>query len=71
MIADISRAVDSVRCVIKPSEAQALLLDWLGIELPKGLAIPRGVAGAAVQCRPMIATCCFPTLRSLELRNLG
>lgn len=37
-----------VRCVIKPSEAQALLLDRLGIELPKRLAIPQGVAGAAV-----------------------
>lgn len=37
-----------VRCVIKPSEAQALLLDRLGIELPKRQAIPQGVAGAAV-----------------------
>lgn len=37
-----------VRCVIKPSEAQALLLDRLGIELPKRLAIPQGVAGTAV-----------------------
>jgi transposase len=37
-----------VRCVIKPSEAQAILLDRLGIELPKRLAIPQGVAGAAV-----------------------
>lgn len=37
-----------VRCVIKPNEAQAMLLDRLGIELPKRLAIPRGVAEVAV-----------------------
>jgi transposase len=32
-----------VRCVITPNEAQAALLDRLGIELPKRLAIPRGI----------------------------
>lgn len=37
-----------VRCVIKPGEAQAALLDRLGIELPKRLAIPKGVQEAAV-----------------------
>lgn len=30
-----------VRCVIKPDEAHAVLLDRLGIELPRRLAIPR------------------------------
>jgi hypothetical protein len=43
MIADISRAVDSVRCVIKPSEAQALMLDRLGIERKR----PTGLTAAA------------------------
>lgn len=37
-----------VHCVIKPSDEQAALLDRLGIELPKRLAIPRGVAEHAV-----------------------
>ncbi|MFN9757168.1 MAG: IS1634 family transposase [Planctomycetota bacterium] len=37
-----------VRCVIKPSDEQAALLDRVGIELRKRLAIPRGVAEHAV-----------------------
>lgn len=37
-----------VRCVIKPNEAQAMLLDRLGIELPKRLAIPSALADVAV-----------------------
>lgn len=37
-----------IRCVIKPDEAQAVLLDRLGIELPKRLAIPKGVQEAAL-----------------------
>jgi len=32
-----------VRCVIKPNEAQAALLDRLGIELPRRLAIPKAL----------------------------
>lgn len=32
-----------VRCVIKPNEAQSALLDRVGIELPKRLAIPKGI----------------------------
>ena len=37
-----------VRCVIKPSEAHAALLDRLGIELPRRLASPKLLQGAAV-----------------------
>ena len=37
-----------VRCVIKPNAEQAALIDRLGIELPKRLAIPRGVEEVAV-----------------------
>ena len=37
-----------VRCVIKPNEAHAALLDRLGIELPRRLAIPKPLQGAAV-----------------------
>lgn len=37
-----------VHCVIKPSDEQAALLDRVGIELRKRLAIPRGVAEHAV-----------------------
>jgi transposase len=37
-----------VRCVIKPNEAQAALLERLGIELPKRLAIPKGIEEVAV-----------------------
>lgn len=37
-----------VRCVIKPSDAQAALLDRLGIELPRRLATPKLLQGAAV-----------------------
>jgi transposase len=37
-----------VRCVIKPNESQATLLDRLGIELPKRLAIPKGIEEVAV-----------------------
>src|SRR5688572_7681580 len=37
-----------IRCVIKPSEAQAALLDRLGIDLPRRLAIPKALEGAAV-----------------------
>jgi len=34
--------------VIKPNEAHAALLDRLGIELPRRLAIPKPLQGAAV-----------------------
>lgn len=37
-----------VRCVIKPNEAHAALLDRLGLELPRRLAIPKSLEGAAV-----------------------
>jgi transposase len=37
-----------VRCVMKPNESQAALLDRLGIELPKRLAIPKAVAEVGV-----------------------
>jgi hypothetical protein len=37
-----------VRCVIKPNESQAALLDRLGLELPKRLAIPKGIEEVAV-----------------------
>ena len=37
-----------VRCVITPNEAQAALLDRLGIQLPRRLAIPRAVEGMAM-----------------------
>lgn len=37
-----------VRCVIKPGEAHAALLDRLGIELPRRLAIPKALQGPAV-----------------------
>jgi transposase len=37
-----------VRCVIKPNEEQAALLDRLGIELPKRLAIPKGIEEVGV-----------------------
>ena len=37
-----------VRCVIKPNEAHAALLDRLGLELPRRLAIPKSLHGAAV-----------------------
>ena len=33
-----------VRCVIKPDEAQTVLLERLGIVLPKRLAIPKAIA---------------------------
>jgi hypothetical protein len=32
-----------LRCVIKPSDAQAALLDRLGLELPRRLAIPKAL----------------------------
>jgi hypothetical protein len=38
----------TVRCVMKPNESQAALLDRLGIELPKRLALPKAVAEVAV-----------------------
>lgn len=37
-----------VRCVIKPNESQAALLDRLGLELPKRLAIPKGIEEVGV-----------------------
>jgi transposase len=37
-----------VRCVIKPNEAQAALLDRLGIQLPRRLAIPKALEEIAV-----------------------
>jgi transposase len=37
-----------VRCVIKPNEAQLAVLDRLGIELPRRLAIPKGLAAVAM-----------------------
>jgi hypothetical protein len=37
-----------VRCVIKPNEAHAALLDRLGLELPRRLAIPKPLQEAAV-----------------------
>jgi transposase len=37
-----------VRCVIKPNEAQAALLDRLGLELPRRLAIPKALEVAAM-----------------------
>ena len=37
-----------VRCVIKPNEAQAALLDRLGIDLPRRLAIPKALEDVAV-----------------------
>lgn len=37
-----------VRCVIKPNEAHAALLDRLGIELPRRLAISKPLREAAV-----------------------
>jgi hypothetical protein len=37
-----------VRCVIKPNDAQAALLDRLGIDLPKRLTIPKGIEEVAV-----------------------
>lgn len=37
-----------VRCVIKPNDAHAALLDRLGIELPRRLAIPKSLQGAVV-----------------------
>lgn len=35
-----------VRCVIKPGEAQAALLDRLGLDLPRRLAIPKSLEGS-------------------------
>jgi transposase len=37
-----------VRCVVRPEQAQAHLLDRLGIELPKRLRIPKGVQEAGM-----------------------
>ena len=37
-----------VRCVIKPNEAHAAILDRLGIELPRRLAIPKALQAAVV-----------------------
>jgi transposase len=37
-----------IRCVIKPNEAQAALLDRLGIDLPRRLAIPKALEQAVV-----------------------
>ena len=37
-----------VRCVIKPNEAHALLLDRLGIEFPRRLAIQKHLQGVVV-----------------------
>jgi len=37
-----------IRCVIKPNEAQAALLDRLGIDLPRRLAIPKALEGVVV-----------------------
>jgi transposase len=37
-----------IRCVIKPSDAQAALLDRLGVQLPRRLAIPKAVEEAAM-----------------------
>ena len=37
-----------VRCVIKPTDAQAALLDRLGIELPRRLAVPKALDSAAM-----------------------
>jgi transposase len=37
-----------VRCVIKPTEEHAALLDRLGIELPRRLAIPKALAAVAM-----------------------
>lgn len=37
-----------VRCVIKPNDAQGALLDRLGIELPRRLAIPKLLQGGVV-----------------------
>lgn len=37
-----------IRCVIKPNESQAALLDRLGIDLPRRLAIPKALEGVVV-----------------------
>ena len=37
-----------VRCVIKSNEAQAALIDRLGIDLPRRLAIPKALAEVVV-----------------------
>jgi hypothetical protein len=37
-----------VRCVVRPNEAQAQLLDRLGIELPRRLTIPKPLANPLV-----------------------
>lgn len=37
-----------VRCVVRPTDAQAQLLDRLGIELPRRLTIPRAIENQTV-----------------------